>query len=85
MAQLFVGRVEDGLADLEKAVEMAAKSEDDELVWYPNVDGLGTFGGQRLIATYPARPPESLVAADIDGVQRNLDLRNPLSKQIPLI
>ena len=49
---------------------LSASRDDNTIAWYENTDGLGTFGGQRIISTtaYRAR---SVFAADIDG---DLDL-----------
>jgi hypothetical protein len=39
---------------------------DDEVAWYENTDGAGTFGGQQVISTL-ADYPFSVFAADLDG------------------
>ena len=39
----------------------------DKIAWYENVDGQGTFGSQRIIATTEDSAVLSVYAADIDG------------------
>lgn len=45
---------------------LSASANDDRVAWYPNLDGLGTFGVQRIITT-AVDEAESVHAADIDG------------------
>ncbi|MEK6797550.1 MAG: VCBS repeat-containing protein, partial [Planctomycetota bacterium] len=45
---------------------LSASSYDDKIAWYENTDGLGTFGGQRVI-TATANYAASVFAADLDG------------------
>ncbi len=45
---------------------ISASVNDDKIAWYPNEDGAGTFGGQRIIST-AAGSPRSVFAADLDG------------------
>jgi hypothetical protein len=53
----------DGDGDLDA---LSASSGDDKIAWYPNTDGLGTFGGQQII-TNLADGCRCVYAADIDG------------------
>ncbi|MBI4878895.1 MAG: VCBS repeat-containing protein, partial [Planctomycetes bacterium] len=53
----------DGDAD---ADALSASYNDDEVAWYENVDGLGSFGPQRVIST-AADCPVSVFASDLDG------------------
>ncbi len=45
---------------------LSASYGNDRLAWYPNTDGGGTFGPQRIV-TDQADRPQSIVAADLDG------------------
>ena len=45
---------------------LSASTNDSKISWYPNVDGLGTFGQQQVIAT-TASGAASVFAANIDG------------------
>ncbi|MCP3981182.1 MAG: exo-alpha-sialidase [bacterium] len=51
----------DGDADL-----LSASINDDEVAWYENLDGLGTFGPQRIISS-SADGAWTVRAADLDG------------------
>jgi hypothetical protein len=51
--------------DFDVDVLIAAKW-DDEIVWYDNTDGLGTFGQPQVIST-EADGAESVFAVDVDG------------------
>ena len=53
----------DGDGDLDI---VSASKRDDEIAWYENVDGAGTFGAQQVITTCADRP-WGVVAADLDG------------------
>ena len=53
----------DGDGDLDL---LSASSQDDRVAWYENLDGLGSFGGQRVI-TEAADFAVSVFSADIDG------------------
>ena len=53
----------DGDGDLDV---VAASSGDDEVAWYENIDGAGTFGPQQVISTLVAGS-QSVEAADVDG------------------
>jgi hypothetical protein len=53
----------DGDGDLDV---LAASYRDDEVAWYENVDGIGTFGPQRVI-TAAADGALSVFAGDLDG------------------
>ena len=45
---------------------LSASEYDDEIAWYPNADGAGTFGDQQIISNL-ADSPRSVFAADLDG------------------
>ena len=45
---------------------LVASIRDGTVAWFENIDGLGTFGGPRII-TDLARKPGSVAAADLDG------------------
>ncbi len=45
---------------------LSASEGDDKIAWYENTDGLGTFGGQRII-TATVDYPISVFAVDLDG------------------
>ena len=45
---------------------LSASKRDDKIAWYENTDGLGTFGGQRVLTT-SADVARSVHAADLDG------------------
>jgi hypothetical protein len=45
---------------------LSVSERDDELAWYPNTDGLGAFGPQRIIMTQ-ADLATCVVACDLDG------------------
>jgi len=51
--------------DLDKDV-VAASNGDDKIAWYENMDGLGTFGPEKIIST-DADQARSVFASDIDG------------------
>ena len=51
----------DGDADV-----LSASKLDDEVAWYENLDGLGTFGPQQIV-TAAAGGATSIFAADLDG------------------
>jgi hypothetical protein len=53
----------DGDGDLDV---LSASSFDDEIAWYENLDGAGSFGAQQVISTL-ADGAEAVFAADIDG------------------
>jgi hypothetical protein len=53
----------DGDGDLDV---LSASLTDDEIAWYENTDGAGTFGSQQVISTQ-ADAAQSVAAADIDG------------------
>ena len=53
----------DGDGDLDV---LSASSSDDEIAWYENTDGAGTFGPQQVITTL-ADGAESVFSADVDG------------------
>jgi hypothetical protein len=52
---------EDGDADV-----LSASSDDDTIAWYPNLDGAGTFGPQRILSS-SAKGARSVFAMDLDG------------------
>jgi hypothetical protein len=45
---------------------LSASEHDDQIAWYENTDGKGTFGDHQLI-TYHADGASSVYAADLDG------------------
>ncbi|MBK7951685.1 MAG: VCBS repeat-containing protein [Deltaproteobacteria bacterium] len=45
---------------------LSASENDDEIAWYANTDGLGSFGPQQIITTLADRA-QSVVAVDMDG------------------
>lgn len=45
---------------------LSASSNDDKIAWYPNTDGAGTFGSQRII-TLHADGAKGVYAADLDN------------------
>ena len=45
---------------------LSASFHDDKIAWYENTDGIGTFGGQRIISTN-ADGATAVHATDIDG------------------
>jgi hypothetical protein len=45
---------------------LSASGNDDEIAWYENTDGAGSFGGQQVITT-AAVGASSVFAADVDG------------------
>jgi FG-GAP-like repeat len=45
---------------------LSASYNDDEIAWYENTDGAGTFGTQQIIST-TADNAQSVFAADVDG------------------
>src|SRR5690606_19789837 len=45
---------------------LAASNSNDKIVWYENIDGLGTFSKPNLIST-SVNQPTSTYATDIDG------------------
>lgn len=45
---------------------LSASANDDYIVWYENLDGLGDFSTEQIISTYTDYP-RSVFAADIDG------------------
>jgi hypothetical protein len=45
---------------------LSASSNNDDLVWYENIDGMGAFGSQQIISIN-ANSPYSVYAADLDG------------------
>ena len=45
---------------------LSASYEDDEIAWYENTDGQGTFSAQQLISTL-ANGAQYVFAADVDG------------------
>ncbi len=51
----------DGFKDL-----VSSSKKDDKIAWYRNLDGLGTFGVQRIISR-TVDSPRSIYAADLDG------------------
>ena len=53
----------DGDGDLDV---LSASAADDELAWYQNTDGAGSFGSQQIIST-AANGAWSVFAADVDG------------------
>jgi len=53
----------DGDGDLDV---LSASSNDDEIAWYENTDGAGSFGAQQVISVL-ANAPRSVAAADLDG------------------
>ena len=53
----------DGDGDLDV---LAAAKQDDRIVWYKNLDGLGSFGTQQIITTL-TDGANSVYAIDIDG------------------
>ena len=59
----------DGDGDLDV---ISRSSDDDKIAWYENIDGLGTFGPQRVIAQ-DLDIPGTPFAADLDG-DGDLDL-----------
>lgn len=46
---------------------LSSSSGDDKIAWYENIDGLGTFGPQKVIATATTRAVTTVFATDIDG------------------
>jgi hypothetical protein len=63
--QSVVGADLDGDDDVDVA---AASLQDDEIAWYENTDGAGTFGPQQLISS-TADAAYAVFAADLDGDQ----------------
>lgn len=53
----------DGDGDLDI---VACSRLDDKIAWYENIDGLGTFGPQRIVSLEPDEPLE-VFTADLDG------------------
>ncbi|SHJ99906.1 T9SS type A sorting domain-containing protein, partial [Aequorivita viscosa] len=51
----------DGFKDL-----VSSSKKDDKIAWYRNLDGLGSFGVQRIISR-TVDSPRSIYAADLDG------------------
>jgi len=45
---------------------LSASGTDDKVVWFENMDGLGTFGPEKVITTLTDNP-RSVYAADLDG------------------
>jgi hypothetical protein len=71
--QIITESLEDAIdvyaADLDGDGDMdvlAAAKQDDRIVWYENLDGLGTFGTQQIITTL-TDGANSVYAIDIDG------------------
>ncbi|MEZ4778461.1 MAG: T9SS type A sorting domain-containing protein [Flavobacteriaceae bacterium] len=55
-------------ADLDNDLDMdvlAVSANDDKVVWFPNLDGLGNFGAMQIIST-ETDLAHSVIAADID-------------------
>ena len=45
---------------------LAASADDDQITWFENTDGQGSFGSLQIIST-DVDSPRSVVAADVDG------------------
>ncbi len=70
----------DGDGDLDV---LSASPEDDMVAWYENVDGLGGFGPQRLIAD-DAESARFVRAADFDG-DGDLDVLALSADEVPMV
>ena len=46
---------------------LSASRFDETVAWYENIDGLGSFGPQRVITTQVGFLPRTVVAVDLDG------------------
>ena len=62
-AESVFGADLDGDGDIDV---LSASLNDDEIAWYENLNGLGTFAAQRLIST-EAASAQTVLAADVDG------------------